>query len=82
MVMSGYDLLACSQTGSGKTAAFLIPILSKAITKLSRTEVTVNRPGERRSKASPMVLIILPTRELAIQIFDDTRRVTFSFLFI
>ncbi|KAK3808669.1 MAG: P-loop containing nucleoside triphosphate hydrolase protein [Benniella sp.] len=78
MLMSGYDLLACSQTGSGKTAAFLIPILSKAITKLSRTEVTVNRPGERRSKASPMVLIILPTRELAIQIFDDTRRFTYQ----
>ncbi|KAF9992765.1 ATP-dependent RNA helicase ddx3x, partial [Modicella reniformis] len=66
-------------TGSGKTAAFLLPILSKIITKLSRTGgTTMNRPGERRSKASPMALIISPTRELAIQIFDETRRFTYQ----
>ncbi|KAG0233024.1 hypothetical protein BGX31_004964 [Mortierella sp. GBA43] len=79
LIMAGYDLLACSQTGSGKTAAFLLPILSKTITKLARApEATPNRPGERRSKAAPMVLIISPTRELAIQIFDETRRFTYQ----
>ncbi|KAI7817811.1 P-loop containing nucleoside triphosphate hydrolase protein [Gamsiella multidivaricata] len=79
LLMSGYDLLACAQTGSGKTAAFLLPVLSKILTKLSRTaESTVNRPGARRTKASPQALIILPTRELGIQIFDETRRFTYK----
>ncbi|KAG0021121.1 DEAD-box ATP-dependent RNA helicase [Entomortierella chlamydospora] len=75
LIMGGYDLLACSQTGSGKTAAFLLPILSKISTKLERTaEAKPNQPGARRRKASPQALIILPTRELSIQIFDEARR--------
>ncbi|KAF9105932.1 DEAD-box ATP-dependent RNA helicase, partial [Mortierella sp. AM989] len=79
LIMSGYDLLACAQTGSGKTAAFLLPVLSKIITKLARTaESTPNRPGARRTKASPQALIILPTRELGIQIFDEARRFTYQ----
>ncbi|KAI8600192.1 ATP-dependent RNA helicase DED1 [Dissophora ornata] len=79
LIMTGYDLLACAQTGSGKTAAFLLPVLSKIVTKLTRdsTSTTV-RPGARRQKASPKALIILPTRELAIQIFDEARRFTYK----
>lgn len=53
-IMEGYDLLASAQTGTGKTAAFLLPILHNIITS----------PHEEGTKA----LIIVPTRELAIQI--------------
>jgi ATP-dependent RNA helicase RhlE len=54
--MSGRDLLACAQTGSGKTVAFLLPILHRLMEKPRRT-----------SRA----LILTPTRELAAQILED-----------
>lgn len=55
MIMEGKDLIACAQTGTGKTAAFLLPILHKI----------VQLPEEKRHLNT---LIIAPTRELAIQI--------------
>jgi ATP-dependent RNA helicase RhlE len=54
--LEGRDLLACAQTGSGKTAAFLLPILHRLIGKPRR----VTR-----------VLVLTPTRELAAQILED-----------
>lgn len=51
-MLDGRDLLAQSQTGTGKTAAFAMPILSKIDTK----------------KRKPQVLVLAPTRELAIQV--------------
>ncbi|KAI5788587.1 P-loop containing nucleoside triphosphate hydrolase protein [Pyronema domesticum] len=74
-VMQGYDLLSCAQTGSGKTAAFLIPILSKLMGKAKR--LAAPRPSADASRtytAEPLVLIVAPTRELATQIFDECRR--------
>jgi superfamily II DNA/RNA helicase len=53
IVLSGKDLIACAQTGTGKTAAFLLPILSKLSANPSQNVDT---------------LIISPTRELALQI--------------
>ena len=54
-VLAGRDLLGCAQTGTGKTAAFALPILQR----LSRTQ-----PPEKGIRA----LILTPTRELALQI--------------
>jgi ATP-dependent RNA helicase RhlE len=54
--LEGRDLLACAMTGSGKTAAFLLPILHRLIGKPRR----ITR-----------VLILTPTRELAAQILED-----------
>ncbi len=54
--MAGRDLLACAQTGSGKTAAFLLPILHRLMDKRRRTT---------------RALILTPTRELAAQILED-----------
>ncbi len=54
-ILSGKDLIACAQTGTGKTAAFLLPILHKL----------VNTSDEDRHLNT---LIIAPTRELAVQI--------------
>ena len=62
--LAGRDLLACAQTGSGKTAAFLLPILHGLMQKPR------SRPGTTRA------LIITPTRELAAQIVEDLKDFT------
>ncbi len=54
--MEGRDVLACAQTGSGKTAAFLLPILNKLIDK---------------PRGTTRALVLAPTRELAAQILAD-----------
>ena len=54
--MDGRDVLACAQTGSGKTAAFLLPILHRLLDK-----------PRGRTRA----LVLAPTRELAAQILED-----------
>ena len=54
--MAGKDVLACAMTGSGKTAAFLLPILHQLIDKPRRTT---------------RALVLTPTRELAAQILED-----------
>ncbi|MHC4924747.1 MAG: DEAD/DEAH box helicase, partial [Planctomycetota bacterium] len=53
--MAGRDLLACAMTGSGKTAAFLLPVMHKLL---------AGRPGKTRA------LALAPTRELAAQIVE------------
>lgn len=57
-VLAGHDLIGCAQTGTGKTAAFALPILEKLI-------------GE--SSHVTRVLVLTPTRELAMQIFESFR---------
>ncbi len=54
IIMDGKDIIACAQTGTGKTAAFLLPILDK-----------ITRSGEQ---GKVNTLVIAPTRELALQI--------------
>ncbi|KAF2397490.1 DEAD/DEAH box RNA helicase [Trichodelitschia bisporula] len=73
------DVVAVSQTGSGKTAAYLIPILSRLCGKFKK--LSARRPNLsaynrtlNRARAEPLVLIVAPTRELVTQIFDETRR--------
>jgi ATP-dependent RNA helicase RhlE len=58
-LLAGRDILGCAQTGTGKTAAFALPILDR----LAR------RP--RRPGRGPRVLVLTPTRELATQIAED-----------
>lgn len=58
VILEGRDLLGCAQTGTGKTAAFAIPILQNLYKEKS------NEKGPRRIKA----LVLTPTRELALQI--------------
>ena len=61
-LLAGRDMLGIAQTGTGKTAAFALPILHK----LSRNSGTNGR-------RSPRALVLAPTRELAIQINDEFR---------
>ena len=64
-------------TGSGKTAAFLLPILSKLMGKARMLQGP--RPSSEcpRVRAEPLVLVVCPTRELACQIFDQARRLCY-----
>ncbi|XP_056414123.1 ATP-dependent RNA helicase DDX3X isoform X2 [Hyla sarda] len=76
IIMEKRDLMACAQTGSGKTAAFLLPILS---------QIYADGPGDAmknlkdngrygRRKQFPFSLVLAPTRELAVQIYEEARK--------
>ncbi|KAI1776108.1 DEAD-domain-containing protein [Hypoxylon cercidicola] len=76
IVMGGRDLMACAQTGSGKTGGFLFPILSQAFLT-GPSPVPAGQPGGgygRQRKAYPTSLILAPTRELVSQIYDEARK--------
>ncbi len=62
LIMSGRDVMGCAQTGTGKTAAFALPILHKLHTQ-----------HEQAAPGKPRVLVLCPTRELATQISDGFR---------
>ena len=59
-ILSGHDLIGIAQTGTGKTAAFTLPILAKLATAFG----PANLPGSR-------VLVLAPTRELVVQIHEN-----------
>jgi ATP-dependent RNA helicase RhlE len=61
--MTGRDVLACAMTGSGKTMAFLLPILHRLLEM------------QRRGARGPRALIMTPTRELAAQILEELNAV-------
>ena len=63
IILSGQDLLGCAQTGTGKTAAFAIPIIERILAK-----------NEKNSHIK--VLVVTPTRELAIQIEESFKDYT------
>ena len=62
ILLNKKDLLGCAQTGTGKTAAFALPILQHLYN---------NSRGEKRGRRKIKVLVVTPTRELAIQIGDS-----------
>ena len=59
-VMQGRDLLGCAQTGTGKTAAFALPLLHR-----------MSDPAQTKRRVGPRVLVLAPTRELAVQIMES-----------
>jgi ATP-dependent RNA helicase RhlE len=60
--LAGDDLIACAETGSGKTCAFVVPMLQRIL-----REGVVDVPAQKQSR----VLVLAPTRELAVQIEDE-----------
>jgi ATP-dependent RNA helicase DDX3X len=77
IVMGGRDLMACAQTGSGKTGGFLFPILAQAFKNGPSAAPAAQNGGHgygRQRKAYPTSLILAPTRELVSQIFDESRK--------
>ncbi|CAJ1333328.1 unnamed protein product [Effrenium voratum] len=70
LLLAGKDLMVCSQTGSGKTVAYLLPLLESLLRK-------PNLPGKGgRFLASPGAVVIAPTRELAAQIASEAAWLT------
>jgi ATP-dependent RNA helicase RhlE len=65
LAMSGGDVIACAETGTGKTAAFLVPILQRFLNEPA--------PQPPRTRA----LVLAPTRELAVQIEDQVQGLTY-----
>lgn len=61
-VLKGKDLRASAQTGTGKTAAFMLPALCRLLKK----------PSTR----GPKILVLVPTRELAMQVVDETAKLS------
>ena len=66
-ILAGRDLMACAQTGSGKTAAFLLPIIHR----LLESGVA---GGMAEMPQQPSCVIVAPTRELAIQIEQEAKK--------
>ncbi|XP_054708419.1 LOW QUALITY PROTEIN: ATP-dependent RNA helicase DDX3X-like [Uloborus diversus] len=71
IILSKRDLMACAQTGSGKTAAFLIPILNQIFENGPPKNVPMPMRHSSRVKQYPLSLVLSPTRELACQIYDE-----------
>ncbi len=61
-ILSGLDLIASAQTGTGKTAAFMLPALHQLTT-----------PSKTKGKG-PQILVLVPTRELAIQVAQEAKK--------
>eukprot|EP00467_Chlorarachnion_reptans_P022684 CAMPEP_0114508248 /NCGR_PEP_ID=MMETSP0109-20121206/12487_1 /TAXON_ID=29199 /ORGANISM="Chlorarachnion reptans, Strain CCCM449" /LENGTH=574 /DNA_ID=CAMNT_0001687145 /DNA_START=84 /DNA_END=1809 /DNA_ORIENTATION=+ len=68
------DIMACAQTGSGKTAAFLIPIIQTILNNPNFKPHSRYKYGER---ISPLALVLAPTRELCRQIHEEARKFSY-----
>ncbi len=64
VILQGHDLIGCAQTGTGKTAAFALPILQRLM-------MQGTSEGQGRKSHSPQTLVVTPTRELALQIHES-----------
>jgi ATP-dependent RNA helicase RhlE len=64
LVRAGGDLIACAETGTGKTAAFVLPLLDRLVRRTRQ---------EPEARTRTRVLVLTPTRELAVQIDDDVQ---------
>jgi ATP-dependent RNA helicase RhlE len=82
LILAGHDIIGIAQTGTGKTAAFVLPILMKlAESKQAVTQAynaARNRQSGRRlavesSDRGPRALVVAPTRELVVQIEENVR---------
>jgi ATP-dependent RNA helicase RhlE len=77
LALGGHDLIACAETGSGKTAAFVVPTLQQLLVDGAGSPEKLGEPtdGARAVQASgtrkSRVLVLAPTRELAVQIEDE-----------
>jgi ATP-dependent RNA helicase RhlE len=81
LALSRHDLIACAETGTGKTAAFVVPTLQWLLTtarpRSSDAATTAEASGSAAGTTAPTaaprsrVLVLAPTRELAVQIEDE-----------
>jgi ATP-dependent RNA helicase RhlE len=67
LALDGTDLIACAETGTGKTAAFVVPTLQRLLADGTAAAASAAPAAPPRSR----VLVLAPTRELAVQIEDE-----------
>lgn len=81
LALAGHDVLASAETGSGKTVAFLLPLIA-SVAKRRQGEASAAAPRKGGIKnmqpATPAALVLAPTRELAQQIEREVERLTFG----
>lgn len=63
VILEGHDLIACAQTGTGKTAAYLLPVMN---------DIAYHRPAHTHT------LVLVPTRELALQIDQQIQGLAYT----
>ena len=79
IALAGDDLIGCAQTGTGKTAAFTLPLLDHLYRELAEETDADRRPKKKRGRGRtdgrpPRALVLSPTRELAAQIEQSLQR--------
>jgi len=67
-------MMACAQTGSGKTAGFLFPLIAIMLKTGALPEPENRNYGGRSRSSYISALVLAPTRELAIQIYDEANK--------
>lgn len=80
LALAGHDVLASAQTGSGKTVAFLLPLIASIVNRRRGTAAAdaADDADASRSPARPSALILVPTRELALQIELEIEKLTYG----
>ena len=77
LILAGDDVIGIAQTGTGKTAAFVLPILMKLAesrqTVARHGELTANRRDQKHNVHRLRALVLAPTRELVVQIEENVR---------
>nr|BAB13308.1 vasa-related protein CnVAS2 [Hydra vulgaris] len=72
-ILAKRDVMACAQTGSGKTASFLLPIITNLM-----NEGLDNIDSNIDGVALPLAAILAPTRELVVQLFTEARKFSYN----
>ncbi|KAF0903442.1 hypothetical protein E2562_027865 [Oryza meyeriana var. granulata] len=78
IALAGRDLMACAHTGSGKTAAFCLPVVSGLVAAGGSGVGPRERSSFNRAAAKPRALVLAPTRELAAQINEEAKKFSFQ----
>jgi len=75
LILAGHDVIGIAQTGTGKTAAFVLPILMKLAESKQAVTQAYNGARNRQSGSDrgPRALVVAPTRELVVQIEENVR---------
>lgn len=76
------DIIGHAQTGSGKTAAFILPIINEIQRIVDLKKTKMDNYNSLVNKDSPFCIILSPTRELVQQLYEETRSFVASINFL